>query len=222
MSKMFGYRGRKKASNGESADPMYKAKDNPPNYEGKEHVRYQNPGFTRHEIRIPEETPHMRSHVTRDEEHEMEDNYHMGVPDQTAKTLQKKIARAKMGMDAPNQQDPKPIRGNPVTNVGYKGEEDTSGIEQMGPHDMQENDMHEQRGHKLPKATKVKKESEYGMEEDYMENDDGEREPKEHRKKMIVAVMKRKMKKRKGSDMSRREEDSQSRRVYSGTRSSEY
>ena len=42
-----------------------------------------------------------------------------------------------MAMDAPNQQDPKPLRGNIVHNVGYKGEEDTSGEEEMGPNQMQ-------------------------------------------------------------------------------------
>ena len=66
-----------------------------------------------------------------------------------------------MLMDSPNQENPKPIRGNPVHEVGYEGEMDTTGEEEMGPHDMQEDEpMH-----------------------------------KELRKKMIVAVMKRKMKK---------------------------
>jgi hypothetical protein len=167
--KMFGHRLKKKpADMGQDPGRPYnmkdmensggKAKDNPPGYEGKEHVRYENPGYSRHHIRYPEDEPHMKSHVTEDEEHEMEDNYHMGVPDQTPKSLEKNLKRAHMLMDAPNQQDPKPLRGNIVHNVDYEGEEDTSGEEEMGPNDMQG-----------------------GM-------------PKEQRKKMVVAVMKRKMK----------------------------
>lgn len=148
-------------------DYTEKAKDNPPNYEGKEHVRYKNPGYSSHHIRYPEDEPHMRGKVTKEESHRMEDDYHMDVPDQTEDTLPAKIKRAHMLMDAPNQQDPKPLRGNIVHNVGYEGEEDTSGEEEMGPHDMQEDD---------------------------------EKMPKEHRKKMIVAVMKRKMKKQGARD----------------------
>lgn len=136
-------------------DYTERAEDAPPGYEGKEHVRYKNPGYSSHNIRIPQDEPHMKSHVGREESHEMEDDYHMGIPDQTEDTLPAKIKRAHMLMDAPNQQDPKPLRGNIVHNVGYEGEEDTSGEEEMGPHDMQLD--------------------------------------KEGRKKMIVAVMKRKM-----------------------------
>jgi hypothetical protein len=99
----------------------------------------------------------MKSHNDSNEAHEMEDNYHMDVPDQTHYELEKKIKRARMKMDAPDQEDPDPLRGNIVHNVDYDGEEDTSGEEEMGPNDMQS-----------------------GM-------------PKEHRKKMIVAVTKRKM-----------------------------
>lgn len=134
-----------------------KAKGNPPGYEGKEHVKYREPGYSKHDIRYPEDEPHMKSNVDNNEEHEMEDNYHMEVPDQTHYELEKKIKRARMKMDAPNQQDPKPILGNPVHNVPYRGEEDTSGEEEMGPNDMQM--------------------------------------PKEHRKKMIAAVARRKMNK---------------------------
>jgi hypothetical protein len=137
-----------------------RAKDAPPNYEGREHIKYQDPGYSSHHIRFPEDEPHMKSHVTREEEHEMEDNFHHDVPDQTHYDLQQKIKRARMKMDAPDQEDPDELRGNLVTNVG-QGEEDTSGEEEMGPNDMQ---------------------SSSGM-------------PKEHRKKMIVAIAKRKMKK---------------------------
>ena len=136
------------------------SKDNPPNYEGKEHVKYRDPGHSPHHIRIPEDEPHMKSHVMREEEHEMEDNFHKGVPDQTKYELEAQIKRARMKMDAPNQQDPAPLRGNIVHNVPYKGEEDTSGEEEMGPNHMQS-----------------------GMS-------------KERRKKMIVAVAKRKMSKK--------------------------
>jgi hypothetical protein len=178
--KMFGHRMKRKSSSS-AMDPgrpynqedmdhsmdrsprqsMGRAKDNPPGYEGKEHVKYKNPGYSKHNIRYPEDEPHMKSHVYMNEEHEAEDNYHMGVPNQTQHNLEKHIKRARMLMDAPNQQDPKPLRGNIVHDVGYEGEEDTSGEEEMGPHDMQED----------------------------------EEMPKEHRKKMVIAVMKRKMKK---------------------------
>lgn len=165
--KMFGYRTRKSQTRGmrDPGRPVHdmdsdegKAEDNPPNYEGKEHVRYKNPGYSSHHIRYPEDEPHMKSNVSRDETHEMEDNYHMGVPDQTEDSLPAKIKRARMKMDDPDYYKPKPLLGNPVHNVPYEGEEDTTGEEEMGPHDMQG-------------------------------------ESKEHRKKMVVAVMKRKMKK---------------------------
>lgn len=136
-----------------------KSKDAPPGYEGKEHVKYRDPGYSPHHIRFPEDEPHMKSHVDREEMHEMEDNYHHDVPDQTHYTLEQKIKRARMKMDAPDQEEPDRLRGNMVHNVGYEGDEDTSGEEEMGPNDMQ----------------------------DAM--------PKEHRKKMIVAITKRKMKK---------------------------
>lgn len=134
-------------------------KGGPAGYEGKEHVKYKEPGYSSHHIRFPEDEPHMKSHVGKNEMHEMEDNFHKSVPDQTHYSLEAKLKRARMKMDAPDQEDPDPILGNPVHNVGYEGEEDTSGEEEMGPNEMQS-----------------------GM-------------PKEHRKKMIVAVTKRKMKK---------------------------
>ena len=115
-------------------------KDGPVGYEGKEHVKYENPGYSSHHIRFPEDEPHMKSNVNKNEMHEMEDNYHHDVPDQTHYSLEAKLKRARMKMDAPDQEDP-----------------DASGEEEMGPNDMQS-----------------------GM-------------PKEHRKKMIVAVTKRKM-----------------------------
>lgn len=185
--KMFGHRLRKKESSGRTPGKPYndqsedneasykyvkgkdtlsrgessgKSKGNPPGYEGKEHVKYKDPGYSSHHIRYPEDEPHMgRSSVSKNEMHEMEDNYHHDVPDQTEYTLEEKIKRARMKMDAPDQEDPDPLRGNMVHNVGAEGVEDTSGEEEMGPNDMQS-----------------------GMS-------------KEHRKKMIVAVAKRKMKK---------------------------
>lgn len=173
--KMFGHRMRKVRDDEEvpghgenymdnEDDQGGRATGNPPNYEGREHVRYKNPGFSSHHIRYPEDEPHMKSHVTPDEEHEMEDDYHMGIPDQTAHSLAKRIPRAHMLMDAPNQQDPKPVFGSLVEKVGKQGKMEESGIERMGPHDMQGSDGHDEM-------------------------------PKEHRKKMIVEVMKRKMKK---------------------------
>lgn len=165
--KMFGHRIKTPAHEKVPGEPIHqmdssfgKEKDNPPGYEGREHVKYRNPGFSKHDIRYPEDEPHMKSRVGKKEMHEMEDNYHMGVPNQTEDELPKHIKRARMLMDAPDQEDPKPLRGNIVHNVGYKGEEDTSGEEEMGPHDMQEDE-----------------------------------ESKGRRKKMIVAIVKRKMKK---------------------------
>jgi hypothetical protein len=140
----------------ESGFPEGKSKGGPAGYEGKEHVKYRDPGHTRHHIRFPEDEPHMKSHNDSNEAHEMEDNFHMSVPNQTKYDLEKKIKRARMKMDAPDQEDPDELRGNLVSSIG-KGEEDTSGEEEMGPNDMQM--------------------------------------PKEHRKKMIAAVTKRKMNK---------------------------
>lgn len=136
-------------------------KGSPPGYEGKEHVKYKDPGYSSHDIRYPEDEPHMKSRISKNESHEMEDNYHMGVPDQTEYSLEAKLKRARMKMDAPDQEDPDPLRGNIVHNVGYEGEEDTSGEEEMGPNYMQSSSQM----------------------------------PKEHRKKMIVALTKRKMNK---------------------------
>jgi hypothetical protein len=143
----------------EKGNSFGKDKDGPGGYEGKEHVKYKDPGYSSHHIRFPEDEPHMKSNVAKNEMHEMEDNFHKSVPDQTHYSLEAKLKRARMKMDAPDQEDPDPLLGNIVHNVGYEGEKDTSGEEEMGPNDMQS-----------------------GM-------------PKEHRKKMIVAVTKRKMKK---------------------------
>lgn len=135
-------------------------RDNPPGYEGKEHVKYRDPGYSSHHIKYPQDEPHMKSHVTRDEEHEAEDDYHKEVPDQTHYDLVKKIRRAHMKMDEPEEiEEPAKLRGNITHNVPYGGEEDTSGEERMGSNDMQS-----------------------GMSKD-------------HRKKMIVAITRRKMKK---------------------------
>lgn len=138
------------------------AKDGPPGYEGREHVKYKAPGYSKHDIRFPEDEPHMKSRVNKNEMHEMEDNYHMSVPNQTKYELEAKIKRARMKMDAPDQEDPDYLRGNITHNVGYEGEKDETGQEEMGPNDMQS-----------------------GMS-------------KEHRKKMIVAITRRKMKKNDG------------------------
>lgn len=140
----------------ESGFPEGKAKGGPAGYEGKEHVKYKDPGHTRHHIRFPQDEPHMKSHNDSNEAHEMEDNFHMSVPNQTKYDLEKKIKRARMKMDAPDQEDPDELRGNLVSSIG-PGEEDTSGEEEMGPNHMQM--------------------------------------PKEHRKKMIAAVTRRKMNK---------------------------
>lgn len=139
-----------------------KSKGGPAGYESKEHVKYKDPGYSSHNIKYPQDEPHMgRSSVSKEEMHEMEDNYHHDVPDQTHYELEAKIKRARMKMDAPDQEEPDRLRGNMVTTSGAEGVEDTSGKEEMGPNDMQS-----------------------GMS-------------KEHRKKMIVAVTRRKMGKNK-------------------------
>jgi hypothetical protein len=162
--KLFGHRLKKRSDServpGEpfnNMDASYgKAKDNPPNYEGKEHVKYKNPGYSKHEIRYPQDEPHMRSRVDKEEMHEMEDNYHMGVPDQTEDTLPKHIKRARMKMDAPDQEDPDPLYGNIVNNVGYEGEEDTSGEEEEGPNEMQTDMPKEKRKQMIVSITRSK------------------------------------------------------------------
>lgn len=159
---LFGHRKRR---HGRDRDDEEEARDNPPNYEGREHVRVKEPGYSKHHIRTPEDEPKMRSRVSKEESHEMEDNYHMKTPDWTEDTLPAKIKRARMKMDAPDQQDPKPLRGNIVHNVPYRGEEDEDGLEEYGPNYMQEDE------------------------------DDDMRDDKEDRKKMVVTVMKKKMKK---------------------------
>jgi len=141
----------------QKGNPYGRDKGGPAGYEGKEHVKYKDPGYSSHHIRFPEDEPHMKSNVNKNEMHEMEDNFHQSVPDQTHYSLEAKLKRARMKMDAPDQEEPDRLRGNMVHDVGYEGDEDTSGEEEMGPNDMQS-----------------------GM-------------PKEHRKKMIVAVTKRKM-----------------------------
>ena len=190
MAKMFGHRSKKKADSGrtpgepfntagydrgdenegsysyvkskdvkEDRFPEGKSKGGPKNYEGAEHMKYKEPGYTRHKIKFPEDEPHMKSYVDKNEKHEMEDNYHMDVPDQTKYELEKKLKRARMKMDAPDQEEPKKLRGNMTTSVPSEGVVDTTGEEQMGPNDMQA-----------------------GM-------------GKKNRKKMIAAIVKRKMKK---------------------------
>jgi hypothetical protein len=138
----------------------------PKGYEGKEHVKYRDPGYSSHNIRYPEDEPHMKSHASKEEMHEMEDNYHHDVPDQTRYELEAKIRRARMKMDAPDQEEPDRLRGNMVHNVDYEGDEDTTGEEEEGPNYMQSSGM-----------------------------------PKEHRKKMMIAVTRRKMKKGKNKNM---------------------
>ena len=164
---MFGHRLNKKGSDLHSADRIKnggRAQDNPPDYEGKEHIRYAEPGYSKHHIEFPKDEPHMKSHVMRQEEHEAEDDYHMPIPKQTDYDLPEKIARARMKMDDPEQEEPHPLRGNMVHNVPYSGDEDTTGTEEMGPNHMQMG--------------------------------------KEGRKKMVIAVMKRKMGKRKNYNKS--------------------
>jgi hypothetical protein len=141
-TKLFGHSKRKSGrvpgEPTEDEDESFgRSKGGPSGYEGKEHVQVKFPGFTRHNIKNPQDQPHMKSRVSKEEMHEMEDNYHMDVPDLTEDTLEAKIKRAKMKMDDPKQQDPKPLRGNLTHNVGYDGVEDTTGEEQMGPNDMQ-------------------------------------------------------------------------------------
>jgi hypothetical protein len=160
MAKMFGYASRKSPGRSRLDYNQSEGMTGPGGYEGKEHVKFKDPGYSEHDIEEPEDEPHMKSRVSRNEEHEMEDDYHMDVPNLTKDTLAKHIKRARMKMDAPDQQDPKRLMGNLVTQIPLRGTEDTSGEEEEGPHDMQDDSL-----------------------------------PKEHRKKMIAAIMKKKMKK---------------------------
>lgn len=165
MSKMFGRRLVKKSSegrvpgqppNGMKEPAEGKVKGGPSSYEGKEHMKYKNPGFTSHKIRYPEDEPHMKSRVSKEEMHEMEDNYHMDTPDQTENTLASKIKRARMNMDAPDQEDPKPLLGNLVRNVGAKGLEDEDGEEDEGPNMMQGSGSKESRKKMIVAVTRRK------------------------------------------------------------------
>ena len=145
--KLFGHRAKKHVNTERTPGKPYtgldsqlgKSQDAPSKYEGKEHVKYKNPGFTRHKTSEPGNEPKMKSRVSKEEMHEMEDNYHMGVPDQTEDSLPAKIKRARMKMDAPDQEDPDRLRGNMVDDVGYEGDKDTSGEEEEGPNYMQSN-----------------------------------------------------------------------------------
>lgn len=123
---------------GTKRNKMEMAEDNPPGYEGKEHVKYKNPGFTREKVNLPDEEPKMKSHVSKEEMHEMEDNFHMDVPDQTDYTLPKKIKRAFMKMDQEPHEKSQPMHGNLVTRVSEKGLQDSSGEERYGPEEEQE------------------------------------------------------------------------------------
>lgn len=136
-------------------------KDRGGKYHGKENVKYKDPGYSKHEIDYPEDEPHMKSKVSKQEMHEAEKNFHMEVPNQTKKTLPKRIPRARMKMEE------RPVNnrliGNLVEEGKSKGIKDGDGWEDMGPEEMQENDAPES---------------------------------KEHRKKIAIAVVSRKMKKK--------------------------
>lgn len=106
-------------------------------YEGKEHVKYKDPGYAKHKVRIPEDEPKMKSYVSVEEGHEMEDNYHMDTPDQTPKNLEKNIKRAHMIADEPFK--PPKITGDLVTKTG-KAIEDDDGMEEMGPETYQKDE----------------------------------------------------------------------------------
>ena len=155
--KLFGHI-KKKSSSYNRNKIEEKSKDNPPNKEGKEPVKYKNPGFSKHEIDIPDDEPSMRSKLKKGETFRPEDNFHMDVPDQTPKSLPSKVKKAMMKMSAEDQEDPKPMYANPVRTIPKQGVEDEDG-------------------------------------EENEEEDKSYRKPKEDRKKMIVAVLSRKMKK---------------------------
>lgn len=137
------FRSRKRARMKRESEEM--AEDAPPKYEGKEHVKYKDPGYTRHEIEYPEDEPHMKSRIGREESHEMEDNYHMEVP-RKSMSLPKKIPRARMKMDQP--MTPAKLTGRLVTTTG-KGVEDTTGEQEMGPEEMQEDTLPKEKRKKL-------------------------------------------------------------------------
>lgn len=169
---LFGHRSKKRSDSGPLPgkpamnvdNPEGRAKDNPKGYEGKEHVKYKNPGFSSHKANLPKDEPHMKSKAGKEEMHEVEDNFHMDVPKQTKHGIPAHIKRTRMMMDMPDHDDVDPLHGNLVQKVGSKGIEDDSGHDEVGPNEMQK------------------------------------KADKESRKKMIVAVTKRKMKKGKALD----------------------
>lgn len=152
----YSYVKSKDTSRKDRGNSSGRAKDNPPNYEGKEHVKYKDPGYSSHHIRFPEDEPHMKSNVSKQEMHEMEDNYHHDIPDQTHYELQSKIKRARMKMDAPDQEDPDLLQGNMVSQTPRQGVEDTSGEEEMGPNDMQSASNKENRKKMIVAVTRRK------------------------------------------------------------------
>lgn len=140
---------------GPRREKIEKEEDGPAGYEGKEHVKYKNPGFSKHNIRIPQDEPKMKSRVKKEEMHEMEDNYHMDVPNQTPKTLEKTIKRAYMKMDDPEHQKPQPLHGNLTTKVSERGMKDEDGWEDYGPEDMQSDSSSKSKSHRKKLAVAV-------------------------------------------------------------------
>jgi len=52
-------------------------------YEGKEHMmsyKQMDPEKSKHTVRIPEDEPHMKSRITKQEAHQEEDDYHFKTP----------------------------------------------------------------------------------------------------------------------------------------------
>ena len=102
-------------------------------YEGKEHVKYREPGMTRHEIKFPQDEPHMKGKVSKEESHEMEDNFHMKTNISKPGHLPKKIKRAHMAIEDFESYDPSMRYGNLVSKDGKGVSVGSSGKEQLGP-----------------------------------------------------------------------------------------
>lgn len=140
-------------------------------YEGKEHVKYHDNEKSRHFIRYPQDEPHMKSRVSKEEMHEAEDDYHMPTHI-TEMKLPKRIPRARMEMEMEDRRSGGKLKryGNLVSETGKGIEDGNTGIENMGPMEYQRDDED--------------KESERKDEEDF----------RGIRKKVIAGVLKKKMK----------------------------
>lgn len=166
------FKNRFKKKRAESSYAMPKPTGEPTKgYEGKEHVKYQDNEKSRHFIKYPQDEPHMKSRVSKEESHQAEDNYHMPVKI-TEQKLPAKIPRARMEMEMEDRRSGGKLKryGNLVSMNGKGIEDENTGTEKMGPMNYQSDDE--------SKASERKDEADF----------------KGIRKKVIAGVLKKKMK----------------------------